>query len=1163
MRGMSVVLACRTFDLENDPNIRKWKETVERRFKGRVEQIKLGLLDAETVEGVTAEFQVKLADLPRRVQRLLMHPFTLDIWHDLSNKGQIVRDFSTMTDLLRQFLEARQAEVVHTHNVSESQLSAVLDALVGDMDRVGKTTASETVVPNAAGTLNALCSVGLLERAGSTLSFPHQIYFDHLVAQRILAKTGRAAESIVHWVKENQGLFRRDQLRHLLFLLRDDDSIEYVRVLRGLLTDETVRFHLKQLALGILRIADPPSEAEVGLARQLAEHADWKDHIGTRVFRGNPVWFDALNGAGVLSAWLAGDDAERIRATLGIIQSVSNDRGKAIDDLLKPYWEKGGGWDERLEATIPFDSSADSPKMAELRRMNIRSGKWAMPDVFLDRVAKKAPERVVPLLEAGIRGNLRRVLSDPDAKGPLWQIHDHILDRGVDEAVRADGNRGWRAFSRQLLIVIRLGEFLKRRSAAYRVTHVLENASKLLDRLISGSVAGLSNTAPDSLHEVLNSADRAKLSQLDRAVARGLIDAPTELSNEIIDWFCRTTKRFQLGDNMHETKWAPAREVLKRHAQCCSDQSFERLEAAILSYHDPWERESFEYRHGRIMAGIFEVGAGPRRKPLLNAWGRAQNVLLGALPRDRLSEVGRHRAFIWRSKFGDPDDERPELDSVGGRVKSPIPPQNLLRVSNKEWIRIATGQWSDRTAEWRQLDADTVSERSHETLSNAFAEAVRRQPTRFARLALKLPTTVPTTYFSHLLWELARTSPPDNAPPDWEPASVEEISAVIEHRGDCDDEFYARSVCWVVKHRASEEWPQSVMDRLLSYAWHLDPKPDEFSVHSGGGPDQAGAPDIASSAINCVRGSVSTAIRVSLGERWGYLAKLTVAARALLGDPHPAVRHEAIGICLSYWKHDRQSAIASFLTACDHPDDRVLSSRWVHRFVSCARWSELDSLEPVIRRKARSIEPEVAENGALWATACMLQQDGLSDLMDECLCGNPAQRKGVAEAACQLYSHDDTADGAFELLIRLLDDDDAEVRRTAASVLRDTDSLSRPTAPKLAATFASSRASDENAESLIHPLSEYTGDLMRFKEAILTLANRLADDFDPKTRNVERPWAFIGGEMSTLLLRLYERALSLDDSDLAESCLDRWDAMLAAGFGEVEAHLGQLDGTQA
>ena len=45
-------------------------------------------------------------------------------------------------------------------------------------------------------------------------------------------------------------------------------------------------------------------------------------------------------------------------------------------------------------------------------------------------------------------------------------------------------------------------------------------------------------------------------------------------------------------------------------------------------------------------------------------------------------------------------DERPELDSVGGWVKSPIPAQNLLRVSNKEWIRIATGKWSDRrTAE--------------------------------------------------------------------------------------------------------------------------------------------------------------------------------------------------------------------------------------------------------------------------------------------------------------------------------------------------------------------------------------------------------------------------------------------------------------------------------
>lgn len=1156
--SVTVVVACRTFDLENDLNIRKWRETVTQRLKEECEEVHLGDLDEASVASVTQSFGVEFSSLSPRTRRLLCHPMTLSMWCDLASRGQVTHEFGTATELRRTYLRDCRKEACTEHGVSEDEVGWVVETLVRRMEGTGKLDAPEAVVARSSRAVDALCSVGVLIGDDGAISFAHQSLFDHLVAEHVIARVGSDVESLVTWVKDNQSLFRREQLRCLLFMLRDSQQAVYAKLVRAVLSQSEIRFHLKHLTLGVLREGDPPTGGEVELVVDLAGDGGLWEHLRTRVLWKQLAWFDALNARSVWTNWLTTTDVGRLRHVLGLLGSVAGERGAEVDALLEPYWDRCGAWQEHLAYVMPWDAAEDSPHMAELRRRNVRQGKWFISDVFLSRVAESDPDRVVPLLEAAIRNALKGALMRNDSKRRRWRLQPQILEKAVFGAVRTNGVCGWRRFGRLLRFVVRLearrkaslttaGGLLR---ADYGTWHAFNEAKDLLERVVAESVRGIATGSVDELYDVLAASDKRAVTEIDRAIAAGLDTGPSHLADIVVEWLCRKLQRFRMGDGQRMIPWGPARDLIRRFSPHCSERLFNQLQESIISYHDPGEAESFKWRHERAGA----------RYNVRNEWGRAQNVLLNALDATRMSVKARELARTWRHKFGDPSRERPTGETaIGGRVTSSIPQERIGAVSDAMWIRIATGEWPrNGLASMRQVDSDTVAETSHRQFARAFADAAKKEPRRFARLALGMPKDVPIDYFADLLWELAGTNAPD-ATSDWEPATAQDISALVAHVGPHANHQYARAISHAMEARAEDDWPLRMYDVLCAYASHPDPEQRDPSRGPMGEANGNEVSDIAGTGINSVRGSVAGAIRSLVWHRWDRASRLLPTAEKLLSDPHPAVRQVAIGICLAVLNHDRDMAVDMFLTACGHPDDRVLRSRWVGQMVSYARWTHRERIEPIVWRMADSQDDAVAEAGATWAIAITLQQSALVDLTDQCVRGRSAQRKGVADAARQLYTDEKLAPAAGSMLMSLFDDEHVDVRAEAADVFRRHDSLQQHGAPTLALRFVESRAFKENAEDLILALTEHGGDLFRFRETILVAADRFAVELADQTRSLQERLGFVGKDMSLLLLRLYDHAYREEDSELLKRCLDRWDAMLAARVGEAERHLESLD----
>ena len=800
----TVVVTCRTFDLENDPKIAEWKRS-KKQPEYRVEDVRIGDLPEKAVSDLLSQKDVKFASLPIRQQQLLRQPGPLALWWHITSVGKTPPHFENVTQLIRQDISLRKQEAVRNHDVPERDVNECVRSLVSFMDENGRLDAPEALFASFGTSVAALCSVGLIKREGSSLAFRHQSYFDYLVAAKVFDDALRENRNVLAWLKSNQSLFRRDQLRQLLTLLRDSDPTRHESVLRDSIQDPGVRFHLKHLIFGLLRQSDPPLEHELRLVAELAPDRKWWSHIQATILWASPAWFDALYDNGTLKEWLTTwSDENSLRELIQFLRSAGGHRPDAIDQLLAPYWNRGAEWTDRLEFLFGFDPSDDTPVMAQYRLEKIRQGDWRINDIYLDRLAVKYPARVVPLFEAITNAwftRLRDVYKGhADGELPQWTIREDHLETDVLAAVRSDAHKAWCVFAKVLRSFAQMLRILDRRKLRnqtledlggphWHAHHRLTDATEFVQQLVTEAVKGLASNSPGDIVKILNSTDFRKAGCLERSIAEGLVEGTNCLADHAIAWLCDEPARFRLAGRINEIPWEPARDLIARFAPHCSDATLAVLERAILKYHEEWEYRSFKFQLDMPSGHITP-----------NAWGRAQNVLLSAMPASRMSAAACHTAATWRRKFGDPALERPDCStSIGGRVSSPIPTNRLDLVSDREWLRIIRTKWPDSSkAKWRQIGHEIVGEASTRHFAEALGEAAKQDPRRFAALVLRVPSDSNPIYFDQLLRGIGDKWSPEGAS-DEGSVPRQEIENVIEHIGDCEDAGYVMTVCRLVE----------------------------------------------------------------------------------------------------------------------------------------------------------------------------------------------------------------------------------------------------------------------------------------------------------------------------------------------------------------------------
>ena len=362
--NMRILFACRSFDLEQDAQLRALVADED-----RVIRIPVGELNDDTIKSAIESSGIVVSPLDHQQVRLLSVPLHLYLFLEAARSGDF--NFTSKGDLFDAFWRHKARNVNNRFGGRPSVWPETIAALCDVMSERESLVAPDYALDQWPEAVEAMASEAVVQIQDGEIRFFHESFFDYSFARSFL----RTNSDLVRWLESDlQHLFRRSQVRQVLAFLRDreSDRARYLQTLSALLSHAGIRFHIKKLVLDWLHALPDPTKEEwdivEGLVDQLDGHA-WQ------VVSNSVPWFDVLQATGRWEAWLNADE-EIINRTVLLLRmpEVLDARSATVASLLGPFRGRSANWRLRLRRLVELGRGYTSPEMEDLVIALIQDG---------------------------------------------------------------------------------------------------------------------------------------------------------------------------------------------------------------------------------------------------------------------------------------------------------------------------------------------------------------------------------------------------------------------------------------------------------------------------------------------------------------------------------------------------------------------------------------------------------------------------------------------------------------------------------------------------------------------------------------------------------------------------------------------------------------------
>jgi hypothetical protein len=1107
-----VVLACRTFDADNDSRLRRLAAAA-----GEDEQavVDVGPLPADAVDAVLGRLMLKTEDLDAGIRETLREPLQLSLLEAIASRQEVrAESLRTTHDLDEAFWE-RKGEELDQILGPGAQWTEVIDALVGYMSEEEQLMAPKAIVDEWRAEVREMASIGVLVEDGPNLAFFHERFFDYAFARRFVALRRTLEELLAR----DQFLFRRAQVRQILEYARRVPGRLYRESLELLLGGERVRFHLKSMVLSWLGALPDPDETEWVLLRPITEDHEDLGYRAAWQALASPAWFRFLDARGLIEAWLEEEDT--VEPASWILIAASEAEPRRVAEILFGRLERSAAWRERIAAVLSRcpDLGAGRELFELAARLLERSdfdgdSLWFAVHGLGEGHPEWASELLGRYLEGRVAAAIAAGVTDPFEAGvvPRETHLAEFIDAAAKGAPRAFLEHVFPPFVRLAELAARpesVGEDDEdrlRSDSIWNLRHFSDHGDDLSEQLLHGletAIAAFGEEDPTGFLELLGGVEKTDLESVVYVLFAGFSAAPEALADRAIEFVLADAGRLRVGHS-DDTYWG-TRRLLEAVTPAAGAESIAALEEAVVGYASPWERT-----------------------PDARRWrGKAEFTLLGGIAVGRRSERATGRFAELQRKFGVDDAEGP-TGIIGGFVGPPIGEESAAKMSDENWLRAIDRYASDDLADRRDFMVGGALQLGH-----VLQEQAKTDPERFARLIDRIPDQANIAYFDAILRGLGETE---------EDFPIEAAIAAMERAHGLPGRPCGMWICYPL-HRFSR---QRVPDRVLEIvAWYAVDGDGESTIEADS--ERGNAHAMASRGLNSVRGTVSREIGILVDGDAGNVAALLPAIRALVTDPEPHVRALAIEIPLWILRHDEDLALELFEEGVADAGEEVLDSRGVSEFLRYRGARHYERLRALIERMLAARSEDVQGNGAVQATLIALGEPEARELVERCLAGPTPLRRGVARACAgnvASASHREYCEG---ILTGLFDDPEEEVRKDALAAIGAVRRDGGLRNFELIEALLASRAFADDPRAPVRAVKESVAPPPRLALDVAEKALTLLED----PGSIARRGAMVAADIVDVVVRVYVDALDRATKDAA---LDVFDKTLASNaYGAVRA----------
>ena len=1004
--AIHAVVVCREFDWQNDSRMRRLLPESDA-------PIDVTEFSDDEVKKILTSAGFEVRAIKDRQLLILRLPQNLSLFLDAGFDSSRSPVFNTATGILDRYWNAKRRLVADRVAPASDQWMAVMETLCEEMTTTQQLSVrKETLDAFSPDYVDQLASEGVISFDGR-YGFGHESFFDYVFARSFI----RRSESLVALLKRSeQHLFRRGQVRQVLAYLRDADRARYVTELRGLLCDNEIRPHLKDVVFALLAEVTDPTDEEWMIWKTWIEPAltaiedgtpneDKLSKLAWRRFFVSRSWFAAIDRRGEIEHWLASNNDRVADMAVNYLRFHQRHSPDRVAALLEPYVDRDGEWRLRLRSLMEstehhtsrrffdlFLRLMDNGTLDEARDGSATNGTfWLM----LHSLGDKRPEWVPEVLSRRLRRRLFliRQAGKQLRSGALLDRDEFAVDPISKSAENAPA-----AFAEHVLPVVLeisdaavTGDTPPKHDSVWLGLWKFEHPSAE-DACLLGLARALAARASDgdpTLDGVVPTL-RSRKTHVANHLLMALYGAGAErLADEAVKLLCDEPWRFQSALFHYDDGCATA--VIRAAAPHCAVRSRERLEEVILRYVAPYERSPGGYKKH----------------------GQTRFDLLSAFPETlRSARAKRHLAELTR-KFDQPTVEPKGI--TAGWVTSQIEKDDAAKVTDDQWLR-AIEKYSSKHRSDFSNDGPTGGAWQ---LAGVLEARVKEKPERFARLSLRFPADANPTYLMRTLNALKDAAIPT------------ELKLRVCHKAFDDSRGPCGGSIADVIGSVADALPDDAI-RMLDWLATEDGDPAMATRKNDAGAGQAhNGSEILTAGINTTRGRAAWAVRDLILKDAAYVERFRGTLDRMVRDPSVAVRSCVAGTLRAVTFRDPARGLSLFLNM-DLSEDRLLATPDVDRFIHGNLRDSLAELRPFVERMLRSSEPDVREAGARLGCIGALHDESAADLANEALGSDVRGRVGVAKVASSNIADPECRAWCEAMLVRLFADAGAEVRREAA-----------------------------------------------------------------------------------------------------------------------------------
>jgi hypothetical protein len=1085
--NIKLLLVCRSVDLEGDPRLRSLVKGDDAAFRQTLDRLRFDDVKAHLVAHAThvpADESVELLRIP-------LH---LAVYSRLADEARRL-PYRTLQELYEQLTSEVRRRVVE--RAGHLDWDGITSALVTYMSDHETLSAPVALLDSASGEeVSALESESLLVRDGVGIAFFHETYFDYLFARAFIYGGGDLHAFLAD---SGQYLFRRAQTRQVLEHLAATDRQAFRDVVALLLASEQIRPHVKDVIVGVLREIEPSGEDWAAI-----ETVAWGDTpVGWKLLAllSAPGWFDAADELGRWEDWLA--DGDRVETAADRLVFAARQRSDRVADLVRPYVDSTEQWRLRLSALVSWSLTPALVDLAveliERGQIDHARGPIAINSDFWSivyRVKDDDPHGATRLVGAFLRRGLTRAQAEGSTdpfKSEHLATHSQFAKVIKDVASKAPATFVDKVLPFVVEIALanrydREGFFPATARWGYRQRGRSHGVDQGVFFAIDTALRQLAADDGDRARVAIEALRGVESEELRFLTCRTLAAAGD--ADDAIKWLLGDVRNFVLG--WADSSYGASRELIEACSPACSNELFEQLQAAILSYAPPHE-------------------TGRSR-------GHGQYVLLSAVAYGRMSEQARRRLGELQRRFPS-QPPVPPAAAMAGFVGSPISEDASKHMSDENWLSALRKHNRERTDWHGDVPIGGASQ-----LAQVVGRRAKEEPARFAQLALSFDAEVPPAAAAQVLRNV------DDA------VDLDLLTDLCEHAAGLYGEAVGRDVCDAAQAAGAAN--ARIVALVDKYSRSNDPDREYARTDAGQGDYWFGG-DLFHAGLNSTRGEAARAAASILFAGDVHVGDLVPVVTRLATDELMSVRTCAAEAVTALLRHDNETALDIAERLFDAPVD-IFDAETTERLLILALFRSPDRFAAHLQRAIDGPPPMAKRAGRAWAVA-HLRGALAAPVTEDITALAPTARAGAAEVLAE------NVGDSTQLLAMLFDDPDPEVREQAARGMRSITEVPSVDVEQLIEQFTRSAAFAAHLDDLIDALADLSsrlpGGTLKACELAVDIAGRDLGDLRTARAAVSR-------DLITVVLRLYRQG----DGQVRAQCLDLIDRLTELNaYGVVEA----------